>query len=176
MIDTREGLEEEDGQCEFLDKLTHDLEKGIPDLKVGAKDQKCWRQHFNTGVRRVHFECIFYGEPGGEPDGEPHNDFGIELHFQDTDIDVNLERLVEIENHKDEIDQIRDRIERLVTYKGAKPEVAFVRKFPKGASTAVRILWGDRAPTDRLKTWALETMVIFYGKLNPIIQRWGPGR
>jgi uncharacterized protein (TIGR02391 family) len=88
----------------------------------------------------IHFEWLFHGQP--------RNSFGVELHFEKSNINMNRKKVKEFFKYKEELENI------------LQEEVIFDEEWTKKWSR-IYFTWNGGIITDELKNWAIEKMVVF---------------
>jgi hypothetical protein len=101
-----------------------------------------------TGIRSVHYEWGFHGNPRSK--------FGVELHFERGNRQLNLQLLSYIEEYIPKLEE-------------ALHETVKVQKEWGKNWSRIYIEKNEGQFTDELKSWAVEKMEIFINVIQPIL-------
>jgi hypothetical protein len=132
----------------FYRGLVKELATRLP-LPFSDQTAKSYYQ-IPTGISGIHFEWAFHGRP--------RNSFGVELHFEKGNKEVNQSALSKLEQMKDEIE------------KQTGERVIFLKQWGSTWSRLF-ILKNEGAMTEELKKWAVDKMEILYKLLQPELEK-----
>jgi hypothetical protein len=134
----------------FYTELSNILRVKLPNVTAMAKP--IYYCQIPTGIGSVHYEWMFKGNP--------RNSFGVELHFEKANRDINLRFLKELEESKDEIE------------KALGEKVTFQPNWGKVVGR-LYVQKNEGRMTEELKQWAIEKMIILYNTLQPKLTQIG---
>jgi hypothetical protein len=132
---------------QFYQELATRLKEKVP--KAVAKPNTKYYCYIPTGLGGVHFEWTFWGNPRSK--------FGVELHFETSQKELNLKRIKECEKQKAEIEKATGEQVYFLEDWGTKWSRLYLEK-------------KEGAMTEDLKKWAVDKMALLYELLLPKIE------
>jgi len=137
-----------------ITRFLQEVREQFAERKTGVRCSKVYKRYCYIPIKdheKIHTEWLFWGEHG----------LGVELHFQRTSREDNLRLLKQLESIKAELER-----------RVGEP---LIFQFPWGKKWArIYTLKEPIELTEKLKEWAVETMVKFYEGVKPLLDKIEP--
>jgi hypothetical protein len=133
-------------------KFYNQLIQGLEQILPGNYPESSTRSYYGipTGIKGVHFEWAFHGRP--------RNSFGVELHFENSSREYNVQTCNKMKNFI-----------KIIENKTNEKVICMPDWGKKWARIYIEKKEGQM--TDELKNWAIENMKIFIETFQPELDK-----